>query len=282
MEDNFSCKIVFLTFADKRFINLLRRTEKESMAFPFAKRYFLTDEDLPKDFIRMLCPRLYRRGFGYWRWKPFIVKQCLDLMENNDILLYCDGGSFLNVKGMDRFNEYIGICQSIPSGILTFSQPFWEKDYTKGDLLQYFNVYNEESITMSLQLWAGAFMLRKCKESVEMVERWLEVSIEHPDLMTDKKSTYPNLHGFLEHRHDQSTFSILAKQYGAYILSYKEGAFCLTDKNSNLEKYPIQRKKISRKKYDRFRQLLTWPYRYAVGTWLIITKGFYFHWSRSF
>ena len=45
MEDNFSCKIVFLTFADKRFINLLRRTEKESMAFPFAKRYFLTDED---------------------------------------------------------------------------------------------------------------------------------------------------------------------------------------------------------------------------------------------
>ena len=49
MEDNFSCKIVFLTFADKRFINLLRRTEKESMAFPFAKRYFLTDEDLPED-----------------------------------------------------------------------------------------------------------------------------------------------------------------------------------------------------------------------------------------
>ena len=73
---------------------------------------------------------------------------------------------------------------------------------------------------MSLQLWAGAFMLRKCKESVEMVERWLEVSIEHPDLMTDKKSTYPNLHGFLEHRHDQSTFSILAKQYGAYIFLF--------------------------------------------------------------
>ena len=33
-----------------------------------------------------------RRGFGYWLWKPYLIKKNMDAMEDGDILLYSDSG----------------------------------------------------------------------------------------------------------------------------------------------------------------------------------------------
>jgi len=33
-----------------------------------------------------------KRGNGYWIWKPYIIMKNLDLMNDNDILLYLDCG----------------------------------------------------------------------------------------------------------------------------------------------------------------------------------------------
>lgn len=284
MEKCIKNKIVFLTFSDTRFMQSLEYTKEDSLKFPFSDRKILTEKDLPKDFLSILRPRLYRRGFGYWRWKPFIVKQCLRNMNENDILLYCDGGTRLNVNGMDRFKEYVELCNATPSGILAFSQPFLEKDYSKGDLLQYLGVYNNEDYTMSLQLWAGAFMVRKCNVSVTFIDEWNKISIENPDLITDKKSIVPNLNGFLENRHDQSVFSVLAKRWGAYVVSYNEGAFCLGDNVRLFSKYPIIRKPSIDNSIlgKRIVRILVFPYKYAIGTWLIVFRKFAFQKKRSY
>jgi hypothetical protein len=37
-----------------------------------------------------------KRGYGYWIWKSQIIKQHMDLLNDGEILLYCDAGSQLN------------------------------------------------------------------------------------------------------------------------------------------------------------------------------------------
>lgn len=33
-----------------------------------------------------------RRGFGYWIWKPYIIEQQMNKMEDGDVLFYIDVG----------------------------------------------------------------------------------------------------------------------------------------------------------------------------------------------
>jgi hypothetical protein len=54
-------------------------------------------------------------------------------------------------------------------------------------------------------------MYRKCKESTELVQKWLDVAKRRPDLFTDKyneesKQRNPE---FQDNRHDQSIFSMI-------------------------------------------------------------------------
>ena len=51
-----------------------------------------------------------------------------------------------------------------------------------------------------------------------VINRWLQVMTEYPNLIDDSPSRSPNLSGFREHRHDQSVFSILMKSVHAQIL----------------------------------------------------------------
>ena len=39
------------------------------------------------------------RGSGYWIWKSQIILQTLEKMEKNDMLIYIDSGSTLNIRG---------------------------------------------------------------------------------------------------------------------------------------------------------------------------------------
>ena len=49
----------------------------------------------------------------YLQWgdpdDEFGVTWCIDKINDDDIIVYVDGGSFLNLKGKKRFLEYIDI-----------------------------------------------------------------------------------------------------------------------------------------------------------------------------
>lgn len=244
-------KQILLSFADKRYTTSFKRLYEQLSHFPFDEIHLLNEDDLPDDYLRFLRPRHYRRGFGYWRWKSYIVKRQLDLMDDGDILFYSDGGTFWNSDGISRYNEYIEMLKDKNGGgILTFQEPFLEKDYTKGDLLQALNVYEDEHITVSFQLWAGCFALRKCSNSISFVNEWFHL-LHNPEmfhLITDKKSNCTNLEGFVDHRHDQSAFSIIVKKYPHMEISWKEQRF-LQNPNKDIwrlkmKKYPIQSRRL--------------------------------------
>lgn len=86
-----------------------------------------------------------------------------------------------------------------------------EAAYTKSDLLDYFKVLDNSSFTRSPQFAAGLHVWKNCLFSKSLVNEWYEIFLTQFDLVTDLKSEIPNSIDFIDHRHDQSIFSLLVK-----------------------------------------------------------------------
>ena len=232
-------KIVLLSFANTDYSDSLVRLKKETEAFPFDKRFFLTEKDLQPELRKKIHWFKHRRGYGYWRWKGFIIYNQLQELEDDDILVYSDAGNVFNCKGIPRFVEYIKMLDNSTSGILAFQEIYKEKVYTKADLFEFLNVNKEDPIIESNQLLSGCIFLKKNNITLTLCKQWYDININHYDLITDKKSKAPNYDGFIENRHDQSVFSLLAKRCNPIILNTDE--FIAVDNDwDKLSEKPIQ------------------------------------------
>lgn len=121
-------KTIFLSFANSVYVLSLRRLEEQIKDCPLIDEFhFLTNKDLDKKFKRNFHPYVYRRGYGYWKWKSYLIKHQLDKMQDGDILIYADAGCDYNSKGVDRLNEYIQIVKTHESGILVFEDDHKER-----------------------------------------------------------------------------------------------------------------------------------------------------------
>lgn len=266
-------KVVFLSFANTDFAPSLKRLQEQIKGCPLIDEFFfLTEKDLGADFLKDFHPSIYRRGYGYWKWKSYLVKRTFDKMNDGDVLIYSDAGCDYNPNAENRLRDYIDIVRKHESGILCFEDPYLERQYTKGDVFRYFVGEDVPSrISDSKQRWSGGVVLRKCANSVALVDSWFDTSMNHYDLTTDKASTVPNFPEFIENRHDQSVFSILTKQFGAYALPPEE----LAKANfANVPFLPTRNKMKSTKTFIYRRICL--PFRWLIGLYLIAVQDFYF------
>jgi hypothetical protein len=155
-----------------------------------------------------------KRGYGYWLWKPYLIKKQLEAMEENDILVYADARCTLNVYGHSRLIQYFDLVNKSPFGILSFQTEYLEKTYTKMDLLAYLKA---QDFLASGQLNCTLCIIRKCAHSVKLVNKWYETCCIY-DLINDRPSRLPNDATFKDHRHDQSVWSLLRKKYGSVVI----------------------------------------------------------------
>ena len=217
-------RIVLVSFADRRYRNAMKRLEGYTEKLPFTERHFCDQTNtFDKKYWSNLKPWLYRREFGYWKWKADLVKYYLDKLEEGDIVAYSDGGICWNdtPAALRRFDEYLQML-SPERPILTFQEPYVEQEWTKGDLLMAAGVYDNESICTSNQLWGGCFLIMKSVESEKFLKEWVAMNDLKRELITDKRSSVPNKNGYKEHRHDQSSFSVLVKQIPHVEISWHE------------------------------------------------------------
>lgn len=231
---------IFLTFADSRLKKSLTRVAQEATEMGiYSSVLTLTESDLSPTFIARFKDKLNSsvRGFGYWCWKPQIIKQTLEGMEDGDLLQYCDVGCHLNIGGKDRLLQYFDILAKDSIGLIAFqakipSAPFKydgrplldlrDKFWIKGDLLDYFGVRNRLDVIDTQTIGAGILFLRKTKTAMEVIDEWLNVYDTNFSLVDDSPSLSQNLNNFIEHRHDQSIFSILCKLRGVETISAYE------------------------------------------------------------
>ena len=108
-----------------------------------------------KKLLEKLLKQGKTRGYGYWFWKPLIIKKFLLSLKDNEILNYIDVGSHINLNGFQRLNYYIELVKKSKRGVLAFQfynlkkKKFifpkrYEYMYTKGDLLNYFGVLKKK------------------------------------------------------------------------------------------------------------------------------------------
>ncbi len=263
----------FVAFADSRMQPTLARIQQQAQAMEYYDSISVLNEyDLDPSFVTRFKKYLIKgtRGFGYWCWKPQVILQELVKMNEGDVLQYTDAGCHLNPKGKKRLIEYFDIAHR--DGILAFQaralngrpdsyHDHFLPDYqwTKGDLLDYFNVRDRKDILESGTIQATVIFLKKCTFSLNIIQQWLKVYYDDFTLADDTPSRTPNIEGFIEHRHDQAIWSILCKLNKVKTLSaceYYPSAKWMpkgSDENnyngydwSMLENYPILAKRDKR------------------------------------
>lgn len=168
------------------------------------------------------------RGYGYWIWKPYIILNLLEKINEGDNIVYIDsGGCILNHKNK-RFEEYLKLLEHNP--ILVFadggsfgnSPDYKEKYFQKMRVLKKFNLENDEEFLNSGQIEGGVFICKKCQESIDFVKEWLNLLTEDNYSLVNDDDNFEQLSEFMGHRHDQSILSILSKRKKVNILGLTE------------------------------------------------------------
>lgn len=205
-----------VSFASSKMRWALKRIERQAHEMKtFDHVWAWSTKDLPKDFRRAFRSVLNRNtlGYGYWVWKPQVILQAMDLLEDGDILLYIDAGCHLNPAGRHRMPHYFQLAEQSPSGILATQMTLPEKQWTKADLAHHLGVLDDPTIMETGQFTGGLVFYRVSEETKNFVAKWLSVFETDLHLIDDSPSRLPNSSIFREHRRDQSVFSILAKQH---------------------------------------------------------------------
>ncbi len=225
-----STKFYFISFGDSnKFQNALNKIESEAKSldiFDFIN--CCTEKNLDQEWFDKHKNFMYSnsRGFGYWIWKPKLIQQFLSKMNDGDILCYADSGCRLNIQGKERLLYYKKLAEESEFKNVSFPLKYnfnnkktchLEKTWTKKDVYNLFNLEGKEEA----QLVGGIFLICKCKNTIDMVNKWLELA-ENYHYIDDSPSIEKNDVLFKEHRHDQSLWSIVRKQYGTTMLEEDE------------------------------------------------------------
>ena len=218
-------KIHFISYGDDKFKKSKERLQQEAIDFEeFDSIEVFGPEDLDEDFRKEYADVLSaQRGGGYWIWKPQIIKQKLDKIDKDDLLLYLDSGSTINPKGKKRFFEYIDIINKSDYGLLVHPQPAYpEYAWTTNQIFDFFNVSIDSEIFLSPQLLAGVVFMKNCKHVNMIYQTCLNALKSDRNLFTDHYDNLSQHKGFIENRHDQSSFSLVCKKHVVEFLKRNE------------------------------------------------------------
>lgn len=207
-------KTYFMTFGGPTqvFHNQVKRIMNEAVGFhTFDEVFGYTETYLQNDctfwakhgdFIQS-----NPRGYGYWIWKPYLIYERLQRINEGDFLVYCDAGCTINPGGLKRFQEYKNVLDASPLGIIAFELTHLEKTYTKRKVYTYFGSTPEEDTRR--QCMATVVLIKKTARSLDTVRQWYEIASHHELINDTLEEEHPD---FKDHRHDQSIWSMLVRE----------------------------------------------------------------------
>lgn len=152
---------------------------------------------------------LYTRGAGYWIWKPYILLDALDKINNGDIIMYSDSGCHF-IHSMDPVFKRL---EESKNSLLSFNLSQIEKEWNKRDCFIHLNC-DVPKYTDTKQIMSTFLLCKKNEFTYHIVNEWQNMmSIFHmvadEFISPSKNKNYPN---FKEHRHDQSVLSLICKK----------------------------------------------------------------------
>lgn len=201
---------IFINYADKYFYNSQKEGCESALKNGFdeviAYNRSYIDLDFQKKYHNILD---LPRGAGYWLWKPYIIIKTLEKINYGDYLFYCDAGANL----IEDIKFLIDELKKTKQEIMPFDlQQLIEKKFTKRDVFIY-NQCDVPSITDTNICDAAFQLIIKSSWTFGFYSELLrQACIEN--LITDCPNIYglPNYPEFIDHRHDQSIYSVNVKK----------------------------------------------------------------------
>jgi len=153
-----------------------------------------------------------KRGYGYWIWKPYLITQMMNKLNDGDILLYLDAQCIINLNEKNYLINYLEI---VKNNKILFTQwkdlPLYEYCFNKMDLIYKLDMQNHELLN-TYQNQASIILIYVCKETRELFNTIYYYACENYHNIDDTPSIIPNHINFIDNRHDQSLFSLLTKK----------------------------------------------------------------------
>ena len=215
----YSNDIMFITFADgnNRNSNRIVSEATESGFFKHVKAYSPDDFDPEfklnhNDFIK----KNNKRGYGYWIWKSYFILKSMSELEDNDFLIYTDCDCFVKDKAYGQMKEMYTLLET--NDMIAFQNGQIESKWNKEDTVQaVLDTVNKSKhdLDMSIEIQISQFsasiiMMKKTSNIMNMIHLWYKLCSNY-HLLDDSPSILPNSPNFIEHRHDQSIFSLLSR-----------------------------------------------------------------------
>ena len=200
--------------ASNRILKEARETGLFYKQFNFDFKWLEKNDFEAAQVIRSLRMNRQFRGFGYWVWKPAILKWADSNFKKSHIL-YVDAGSHFR-SGLNQIKSLeSSLRESDKNGALAWSLPdHTEYQWTKIEVIKLIN--SPENQLLANQVQSGFISLAPSKNREVLVDQWRDISLMRKGFyFTDdlESQQYPD---FIEHRHDQSILSLLWKQLGLY------------------------------------------------------------------
>ena len=264
-------KVYLCSFASPDLNLSKNRFIKQSKSLNFYEEIKIFGwDDLDKEKqaqIKNFFIKKQKRLFGYASWKPDIILAYLDVIPENSILQYSDIGCEINVNGLKRLKDYVKITDEKKILAFKYSEPnfnnkvnfkfqvYFENEYTKADARMYFDIDEDSNILKTEQIWSGSIFFKNNSYVRAILNQWKK-ACSISNLIDDSESEKKNHKDFIEHRHDQSIFSLIGKKENIFCLSASECEWAqLNGKRiwSHLDCYPILAKRDKKKNiFSRF------------------------------
>lgn len=211
-----------LTFSDEKYIKTRQRYVAEMEATDvFTQTFSYGPEDLDDDFLETHAEfiRNNPRGYGYWIWKPYIILKALNQIHDGDILVYGDVGN--EMKGThDQCLQKFNLVNEIKHETkILAGRTHRIFPYSKMDLyfkIRWYGIF----YAFCKMIESGRIVIQKNHSTVNFVKQWSFYCENDYRNIDDSPSILPNFPGFVEHRHDQSIFSLLFNFYKCKIVEF--------------------------------------------------------------
>lgn len=229
-------KIHFLTFANTSYMEP-GRIMNDAKSFGFYSIQCMNEFDIP-EFLEKHSNFIQKNefGFGLWIWKPKIILDKLKSIDENDILVYCDAGIHLNVKGLSRYTEYIDILNTKDMVNFSTNDGYFAQQWVKRDVID--SYYPEFANQNNRACYAGLMMIKKTKYTISLIEDWLNLC-ERYEFLDGSPSSLPEYGFFVGQDKDNGLFNIcLAKHLLSHYIYPDEVNIYLPNGTQNYSAHP--------------------------------------------
>jgi hypothetical protein len=154
----------------------------------------------------------YKRGYGYWIWKPWIILDILNKSSIDDIILYFDARGIFDKKGLPLLKNIITSLHKDKDFAL-WQLPGIEREWTKSSLLNRYGLDKYSYSSNTFQFGDSFIAFKVNKRTISFFDNLYQQMSNNLTLLDDTTGKNGEDIIFIENRHSQSFFSLEIKKY---------------------------------------------------------------------